>query len=235
MGDVWRVGVVSQRVNTQPVSGARFSLFLFPTHFSFHFLNTYSVWCFSHPIDSSFDIMSLSRPSIWFLFSLFFFVLLRLQLFANVFIYYISNHTRAALYYLACCARTYSITLLSDLHKARGNEGLRLSHPATFCGKLYSTDAASHSNCSQVCYSAAFWTCGLACLAEQQAALLARRVYAGAHRPAGTLEGLYRAAYPAVLEEAAYMRHLMARPRKGISSGYWKWNSKGFEAKTSRE
>lgn len=60
---------------------------------------------------------------------------------------------------------------------------------------------ASHGNCSQVCYSPAFWTCGLACLAGRQAVLLARCVYAGAGHSGhaalqSILEGLFRAAYP---------------------------------------
>lgn len=78
----------------------------------------------------------------------------------------------------------------------------------------------------------------LACLAGRQAALLARYVYAGAGHSGHTalqsiLEGLFRAAYPALLEGAAYMWHLVGQPRKGISSGYWKWSSKGFEAKSN--
>lgn len=68
-----------------------------------------------------------------------------------------------------------------------------------------------------------------ACLAGRQAALLARYVYAGAGHSGHTalqsiLEGLFRAAYPALLEGAAYMWHLVGQPRKGISSGYWKWS-----------
>lgn len=78
---------------------------------------------------------------------------------------------------------------------------------------------ASHGNCSQVCYSPAFWTCGLACLARRQAALLARCVYAGAGRSGHTAlqsisEVLFRAAYPAVLEGAAYMWHLSGTAQK---------------------
>ena len=62
---------------------------------------------------------------------------------------------------------------------------------------------ASHGNCSQVCFSPAFWTCGLVWLTGRQAALLARCVYAGAGHSGHTalrsiLEGLFRAAYTAV-------------------------------------
>lgn len=79
--------------------------------------------------------------------------------------------------------------------------------------------SASHGNCSQVCFSPAFWTCGLACLAGRQAVLLARCVYAGAGHSGHTalqsiLEGLFRAAYPAVLEGAAYMWHFSGTAQK---------------------
>lgn len=95
---------------------------------------------------------------------------------------------------------------------------------------------ASHGNCNLVCYSPAFWTCGLACLAGRQdfflVQCLCRCRTLRTHRPAKFFGGAFRAVYPAVLEGAAYMWHLVGQPRNGISSSYWKWSCKGFETKS---
>jgi len=67
-------------------------------------------------------------------------------------------------------------------------------------------------------------------VAGRRAAVLAQCVCVGAGHSGHTalqsiLEVLFRAAYPAVLEGAAYMWHLVGQPRKGISSPYWKQRS----------
>lgn len=93
---------------------------------------------------------------------------------------------------------------------------------------------ASHGNCSQVCYSPAVWTCGLACLAGRRAALLARFVCAGAghsglSRPVECFGGGCSGEGPPICGI------LVGLPTNGISSGYWKRSGEGFqtEVKTS--
>lgn len=93
--------------------------------------------------------------------------------------------------------------------------------------------STSHGKCSQVCYSPAFWTCGLACLAGAAwAALPARRVYAGAGHSGRTPPcRVFRRGFSGqpILQEwkgTPICGILVGQPRKGISSGYWKWSSK---------
>ena len=191
VGHVWQLGVLSQRVNTQLVSGARVRLLLVATHFFFCVIIP--------PVFNLYSLNSNFSLDISFLFVVSF-----------------QNGTLAVSYTSHVQNSVYSTWCVLTLRaKAKPHFAYWRSlsmykckiAPFLPCNLLWLAvfyfTIASHGNCSQVCFSPAFWTCGLVWLTGRQAALLARCVYAGAGHSGHTalrsiLEGLFRAAYTAV-------------------------------------
>lgn len=183
-GHVWQVGVLSPRVNTQPVSEARFSLSLVLTHFPFPLYTL--VWLnypwsfqtvFHTQSNFSFDFFfffSLSPTPIWFLFfspgvwqpKIFYLLSVLYHTYVVFFVLFV--FTRYALCLLAKLKPYFALWHSLSMYNMKCAP---FDWNLLWLTVFYFSTFASHGNCNLVCYSPAFWTCGLECLAGRQAAL----------------------------------------------------------------
>lgn len=222
-GQGWRRGVLSPRVNTQPVSHTRFTPSPLLTHFTFTI--------YTHTHSRSFDLIIPQVSKLLFCtqsnFGLtFFFFSFNLVCCTHlVFILPLPTFT-SSLFYIThfLCMFLCLLSKRSPLFFARFSLGVYSMRCAPFdCHLLrlavffffflYPT-FASHGNRKRLCYSPAFRTCGFACLAGRQATLsgsvcLCRCRTLRTHRPVAEgffsfsffflLRGFSEQPYPAVL------------------------------------